>query len=481
MNKHTSLAHPSNRKHLITLLVSLVIPAIILIIPTELIPITGLTVTQQRVLAIFFMAAFLWVLEPVPSFSTSLIVIFTELVFVSDYSLVWFRHSENIGQLLNYKEIFASFSAPIILLFIGGFALANAIQKYQIDFTLANALLKPFGKNPKFVLFGLMLITAIFSMFMSNTATTAMMLSVLLPVLNALPNKDKIKSAFAIGVPFAANIGGIGTPIGTPPNAIALRNLPEGYTITFSEWMGFSVPYMIVLLVLCWFILCIVYPTQTKEVKVNIVTNKIPQYKKTIVYMVFGITIILWMTDFIHGMNSYIVAMLPMVIFFVLGILKKEDLQNFNWDVLWLVSGGIAIGYGMRVTGLAQSIVNTFDFSTISLLALILITMSISYVLSNFMSHTAAANLFFPILIIVVFNNQTLIDNGLVFQIILCVVFASSLSMLLPISTPPNALGYSTGYISIKDMVLLGAVIGGIGMLLAYFYFKLLITMGFLV
>ena len=462
----------------ISLIVSILIPLTILLVPLNFIPIHDITVTQQRILAIFVMAALMWVLEPIPNFTTSLVAIMSLLIFTST-SAPTFLKGEEYGIFINYKTIFSSFSAPIIMLFMGGFSLAIAIQKYHIDFTLARILLKPFGKKPKNILFGLMAVTALFSMFMSNTATTAMMLSILLPVLKALPAKDKIKGAFALGIPFAANIGGIGTPIGTPPNAIALGFLPNEYHISFASWMGLAVPFMLVLLVLTWVLLCFVHKTTTTNLEISIPPQeKVSRKKQIVIYTTFIITILLWITDSFHGIKSYVVALIPMVVFFITGILEKKDLSDFNWDVLWLVAGGIAIGTGMDKTGLAENLVKTFNLSEASFLTILVSSMFVSYLLSNFMSHTAASNLIFPIIIAIVIGNEAIVADGLVLLIILCTVFASSLSMILPISTPPNALGYSTGAVSTKEMAIMGLVIGIGGLIFAYFYFYFLTSIG---
>ncbi|MFR2949332.1 MAG: SLC13 family permease, partial [Akkermansia muciniphila] len=139
---------------------------------------------------------------------------------------------------MQQKSTMATFADPIIMLFLGGFFLAAAATKYRLDMNLAKVLLKPFGTNPKFVLLGLMSVTALFSMFMSNTATAAMMLAILTPVLALFTPEDKGRAAFALAIPIAANLGGIGTPIGTPPNAIALKALQGmGLDVSFGKWL----------------------------------------------------------------------------------------------------------------------------------------------------------------------------------------------------------------------------------------------------
>ncbi|HQU74564.1 MAG TPA: anion permease, partial [Calditrichia bacterium] len=145
----------------------------ILSLPVSAFGIPGLTILEQRVIAIFVLAACLWVTEPIPVHATSVLIIFLELVFLSDKGLVWLKGkagAADFGTAMGYKGIMATFSSPIILLFLGGFFLAMAATKYRLDINLARVLLKPFGNKPGRVLLGLMTITAMFSMFMSNTA-----------------------------------------------------------------------------------------------------------------------------------------------------------------------------------------------------------------------------------------------------------------------------------------------------------------------
>lgn len=164
----------------------------------------------------------------------------------------------NFGAELKSSDIMATFANPIIILFLGGFILAIAATKSGLDVLLARSLIKPFGKKSENVLLGFLLITGVFSMFVSNTATAAMMLTFLTPVFAALPASGKGRIALTMSIPVAANLGGMATPIGTPPNAIALQALngPELHMgIGFGQWMAFMFPLVIVLLLISWFIL----------------------------------------------------------------------------------------------------------------------------------------------------------------------------------------------------------------------------------
>ena len=174
------------------------------------------------------------------------------LLFCSDSGIKWMCNEEEVGTLLSYKGIMACFADPVIMLFIGGFILAIAATKTGLDAQLAKNLLKPFGQKSENVLLGFLVITGLFSMFISNTATAAMMLTFLTPVFKQLPANGKGRIALALSIPIAANIGGMGTPIGTPPNTIALKYLndPEGMNlgIGFGQWMLYMVPLVLVLL-----------------------------------------------------------------------------------------------------------------------------------------------------------------------------------------------------------------------------------------
>ena len=196
---------------------------IVLCLPLSAFGIDGLTLVEQRVIALFFFAAIMWITEGIPSWSTSVAIVVILLFVASDSSLSLVVHQDNplFGTLISHRKLMACFADPIIMLFIGGFILAIAATKSGLDIKLAKILLKPFGTKSENVLLGFILVTGLFSMFLSNTATAAMMLTFLAPVLRSLPANGRGKMALAMAIPVGANLGGIATPIGTPPNAIA--------------------------------------------------------------------------------------------------------------------------------------------------------------------------------------------------------------------------------------------------------------------
>ena len=459
---------------LIKLIIASVLAIAALFVPYEALGFVGdhaLNTLEIRVIAIFVMAALFWILQPFPIWSTSMFVIVLMILTLSNSALIPFR-VEGV-EPLKFKAIMATFADPIIMLFLGGFFLASAACKYNMDKNLARVLLKPFGKDPKWVLLGLMIITAVFSMFMSNTATAAMMLAILGPVLKLFDENDRGKAAFALAIPLGANIGGMGTPIGTPPNAIALGALQSsGFNISFGQWMEFGVPYVIVMMVIAWILLLKLYPIKMKEMNLDIEGangfDKSP--RAIIVYVTFAVCVLLWVTGKnVHGLNDNVIAMIPMAVFALTGVITKKDLNEMSWDVLWLVAGGFALGLGLQQTGLAKDLINAIPFNTWSPFVLMVGCGFICLFMANFMSHTSTASLLVPIFIVVAVScKENLAPLGGVTSLMVAVAFASSLGMCLPISTPPNALAHATGYTDTRGMAITGIVMGIGGLVLSW-------------
>lgn len=442
-------------------------------VPASFYGIEGLTVIQQRIIAIFAFATLMWVMEVVSSWATSLGIIVLMLLFTSDSGIKFMMSGDNVGTPLSHKSIMASFADPVIMLFIGGFVLAIAAAKTGLDAYLAKALLKPFGRKSENVLLGFILVTGLFSMFVSNTATAAMMLAFLTPVFKQLPPEGKGRIALALSIPVAANLGGMGTPIGTPPNNIALKYLndPDGLNLElgFGEWMLIMVPLVAVLLFISWGLLKTIFPFSQKTVDLEIEGEMKKGKNTTIVIVTFFITVLLWLTDSVTGINSNTVALIPVGVFAMTGVLTKYDLEEINWSVLWMVAGGFALGYGLNASGLAENAVKTIPFGDFSPLLILVISGLICYILSNFISNSATAALLMPILAVVCSAmGDKLAAIGGTPTVLIGVAIAASSAMILPVSTPPNALAFSTNLVQQKDMVKIGVIVGIISMVLGY-------------
>ena len=434
--------------------------------PSSMFGIDGLTVIQQRIIAIFAFATLMWILEVVSSWATSVAIIVLMLVFCTDSGIAPMVNEEQVGKLLSYKAVMATFADPVIMLFIGGFVLAIAATKTGLDAQLAKVLLKPFGTRSEMVLLGFLLITGLFSMFVSNTATAAMMLTFLTPVFHQLPPEGKGRISLAMSIPIAANLGGMGTPIGTPPNTIALKYLndPEGLNLGlgFGQWMLFMFPLVLILLFISWRLLLKIFPFTQKRIELNIDGGMKKGAHSWIVIITFFVTVALWLLDRVTGINSYTVAMIPFMVFALTGVISKRDLEQINWSVIWMVAGGFALGYGLNASGLAANAVKSIPFGEFSPMLILLMGGLICYLLSNFISNSATAALLMPILA------DKLAPIGGTSTVLIGVAIAASSAMILPISTPPNALAFATGYVKQKEMSLIGAVMGIISMVLGF-------------
>lgn len=473
----------SNKKFDVKLCVLLPLVLIVTIVlwavPVTSFGIEGLTVVQQRVIAIFVFAAMMWMFEVIPNWTTSLAVIVLSLLTVSNKGLSFFCN-EAAGKLVDYKAIMSAFADPTVMLFMGGFVLAIMATKYGLDVTLAKAMLKPFGTKPRFVLLGFLIVISVFSMFMSNTATAAMMLAFLAPVLAVLPDDDKGKIGLALSIPIAANLGGIGTPIGTPPNATAVKFLSEaGYDVSFGEWAMRMIPFVIIMILFAWVLLQIVFPFKAKRIELKIPdNNRKKDWKTIVVWVTFIGTILLWVTEKLTGINSNIVALIPLAVFTCTGIFTKEDIKEINWSVLWLVAGGFALGTIMNGTGLAATLINAIPFGSMSVVLVLIIAGLVTYLLSNFISNSATAALVIPILIVIAMgmadpaaaNNSSFLALGGTKAMISFIAICASIAMLFPISTPPNAIAASTGLVKTKDMAKVGIIIGVVGFILGFFW-----------
>ncbi len=545
-------------KSIIKILIVLLIAGSMLFIPFESMGV-DINPVQSRVIALFVFAALMWILEPIPIWTTSVVVITISLLAMSNQSLTCLKvdrydkaavcsviddacagivspeataklkddmaevlkkktnlsaadfrstlsdklmplseeaatklYQPEMDQkikglkfinVMQQKSTMATFADPIIILFLGGFFLAAAATKYGLDLNLARVLLKPFGTNPKFVMLGLMVVTALFSMFMSNTATAAMMLAILGPVLKLFAPEDRGRAAFALCIPVAANIGGIGTPIGTPPNAIALKAMQDmGLSISFGKWMMFGIPFVVLMLLVGWALLCVMFPIKQKELKLAVGGEFRKDAKAIVVYITFAVTILLWVLGKdVHGLDSNTIAIIPICAFAVTSVITKDDLKAMSWDVLWLVAGGFALGVALQETSLAKDMINAIPFASWNPVMLMVGAGCICLFMATFMSHTATASLLMPILAGVAgaMVSAGAMDSAGAIGLLCAIAFASSLGMALPISTPPNALAYATGLVESKGMAISGTVLCLLGLVLTFGLMYFLGAVGF--
>lgn len=416
----------------------------------------GLPREQAFMAGILVLAAVLWVSEAIPLFATSVIVIALQVLFLANPG-GWTGFGFTEGEGPSVRNLLNAATDPVLVLFFAGFVMARAAVKEGVDQTLGALLLRPFLRSRSSFLYGILGVTALFSMWMSNTATAAFMLTLVAPLAARLPEEDGYRKALLLAVPFAANIGGLGTPIASPPNAIAIGYLQRaGVPVGFLEWMILAVPLVLVLLVFTgWLLLALTRSGGKRPVNLELASPPLTA-KGRVVLWTFAVTVSLWITEGLHGLPSSVVALLPLAILLMTDVINRADVNRLDWDVLLLIGGGLALGYGLQITGLDGRIVTLLPSA--EGFGLVLILMTLTLVLSNFLSNTAVANLLLPVGLA-----AALAVEGELRAVILGIALMASLSMALPISTPPNAMTYATGLVRTPDMAKSGVVIGVVG------------------
>ncbi|MEM7807886.1 MAG: DASS family sodium-coupled anion symporter, partial [Planctomycetota bacterium] len=353
---------------------------------------TDLPREQVYMTGIFVLAALLWLTQSVPLFATSIVIIGAMVIFLAnpgEWAGFGFEEATRADQP-TYRQILAVGASPIIILFFGGFILAEALVKQGVDKSMAAIIVRPFGGKPRATLAAVMGATAFFSMWMSNTAATAMMITLVGAMMMGVAQSEPFRRAMILGVAFAANIGGMGTPIGTPPNAVALEALRQrGITVRFGEWMLIAVPLAMGLLVVAWLMLILIYKPEAKDLALRPEPQRITGRGK-FTLVIFGVTILLWLTGTWHGVPSYVVALLPAVVFTSTGIIGRDDVNSLEWNILILIAGGLAIGLGMKLVGLDDTIAGAVsNFGITSSFLIVALLAGVTLLLSNFMSNTA--------------------------------------------------------------------------------------------
>jgi len=410
-----------------------------------------ITRAQEISLTILVITATLWITELIPLFVTSFMVILMQIVWL----LPTINADRTAEEALN-KEIFLSpFFCNIILLFLGGFVLSAMLHKFSLDLRIARWILKKTGSKPSRVLLGIMLVSSILSMWMSNTATAAMMLAIVFPIISKIPETSKFSKALALAIPFACNLGGLGTPIGSPPNAIAMSYLEKaGIEISFFTWIVAAVPLMLVLLTFLWFLLLKLFPPGDLEIQFDHKESEKLNRRQYIIIAVFLITCLGWLTTRYHHMSTGVVSLFPIIVCFGFRLLDTNDFRGLSWDILFMLGGGLCLGVGLKSSGLTEAIVAMIPTEGGFVLIIFAI---LATVMTTFMSNTATANLIIPIAVSI---------GGDTSQLVLTIAIMCSTAMALPVSTPPNAIAFGSGILKAKNMIFPGFIISTVSLIL---------------
>jgi sodium-dependent dicarboxylate transporter 2/3/5 len=423
------------------------------------------TDSQVYVFFLLFFAIGLWLTEAIPPFAVSLFIM-AYLVFALGNKYIN-SAPENIAK---YAQ---TFSSSVIWLMLGGFFLASAMTKTKLDEGLFRLTIKLSGTNPRNLLIGLMLVTMLASMLMSNTATTAMVIAAVTPLVVSMGKKSGIAKALLLGIPIAATIGGMGTIIGTPANAIAAGALEhEGIAIGFIDWMKYGAPVALLLTAVSCFVLIKVFIKDTTPISLDFIKTNDTKLSgriilhRRIVLLVILATVTLWLTTSFHGLTVASICAVPLVFLTLLGVLEGKDIQGLPWDTLLLVAGGLSLGIALEQSGLLNHYAQKLIHLKINTTLLVFIFAFITMFVSNIMSNTAASTIMIPLGMAILVGIKT--------EVALIVALSASAAMFLPVSTPPNAIAYSTGLLDQKDFRIGGILIGLLGPVLAILWVLLI-------
>lgn len=435
------------------------------------------TSTQQYVFFILVFAVALWVTEAIPPFAVGLLIVGLLIFLIG-------RVDENVKGTDDYIDVYKfvnTWSNSVIWLMLGGFFLAEALKKTGLDADLFRLSMSRVGNQAQYILLGIMGATAVLSMFMSNTATTAMMIASILPFIKQFGKENNLAKAMLIGIPAAAAVGGMGTIIGSPPNAIAvdaISSYAQSHglkTIGFLEWMMLGIPIALVLTLVFWKILTRKFKVSNQIVDLSFMSNTNDQpkemhvtdkFKKQFVLWTLGATVLLWLTGRWHGIPAAAVSGIPIILLPMVSIVTGDDVRKLPWDTLMLVAGGLSLGLAIQESGLAEFFVAKLQNFSFNEYAFLVIFAFATVILSNIMSNTATATILIPIAAILPGVNPI--------AMAIVIGLSASCAVFLPVSTPPNAIAFSTGYLKQSDFKLGGFSIGIIGPILAIAWVLLL-------
>tara|TARA_B100001057_G_scaffold294504_1_gene294586 strand:- start:11933 stop:13396 length:1464 start_codon:yes stop_codon:yes gene_type:complete len=394
---------------------------------------------------------------------------------------------------LSLTETTASFGHKYVFLYIGGFIIAIAIQKWNLHKRIALNIINLIGTNIVNIILGFMLATAFMSMWISNTATSVMMLPIALAIVAQLRDNPETKEdenlnfgkALMLAIAYSASIGGVATLIGTPPNLVLAGVVEEtfGYEITFAKWFQFGFPISMFLLFICWKYLTSLafkfkqktFPGGRAEISKQLIELGSISYEEKLVCGVFAMTAFAWITrsfllePIIPGIDDTIIAIIGAIVIFLLPtknnkrrLLNWEEAVELPWGILLLFGGGMALAAGFKESGLALWIGTQMTLlDGVSLFLLVFILISSVNFLTEITSNLATTAMLLPIL----YPMAMTLDVH-PFVLMVSATVAASCAFMLPVATPPNAVVFGSGYLRIPDMVRVGIWMNLISILL---------------
>lgn len=417
----------------------------------------GIPLAAQMVLAISFLALVLWITEVIPLHITALLVGLLLIILVP-------YPAENV---------FPAYFDKVVVLVLGGFALAVGMHKHHLDEYLSHKLLGRFSSSPALLVLGALSVTAGVSLWISNSAAAALAMPLVLVILKT-NHREKGHSTFAkamvIAVAYGATIGGMGTLIGSTPNVLAQKFLSQGNaTYGFVEWGVRAFPFTVLMVVVTWLLLLVVFKPEPFTPRMKKFDAPFTREQMG-VGAIFALTVLLWVTESVHGVSNSVVALLPIVLLSVFRLLHVNDFKEMGWDSLILIGGGVALGGAIEASGLsailAQLLGNVWGTQPYWLVLGGLGLVGV--LLTSFISNTAASAVFLPIV-----ASLAGVLGADVTNLVTAAALGVSLDFILPMGTPPTAIAYSTRYVHMGDLLKSGILVSTAGVILlaimAYF------------
>ncbi|MFT6370711.1 MAG: sodium-dependent dicarboxylate transporter 2/3/5 [Maribacter sp.] len=404
-------------------------------------------------------------------------------------------------KIMPIADVGANYGSPIIFLFFGGFVMALALEKVNLHKRIALNIIKITGTTPNKVVLGFMIATATLSMWISNTASTVVMLPIAMSVIGLLINDadgfTKSDRNFALcvmlGIAFSANAGGIATVIGTPPNSVMIGLLESEYNIqiSFLKWMVIGVPFSVLMIAISYLVL-VKWMFPNKQLKFNasrdIIKTELTKLgpmtgKEKMVLVIFGITIFLWVFRTLINkllpelaLSDTIISMIAAVSLFAIPynlkkgdfIIKWKDTSKLAWGILILFGGGLALAKGMSVSGIVDVVAHTIAASEISIFITAVLLITLMLFMTELMSNVALVAVLAPVVAGIAIGLEIPI-----LYLLIPVTMASSCAFMLPMATPPNAIVFASGYIKVHEMARAGIILNliSVGLLILLFQF----------
>lgn len=417
----------------------------------------GLTHQGQVMIGILIMAAILWITEPIPLAVTGLLVIIIQPIL----------------QIREATDVFASFGNQAVFFLIGAFIIAGAIEKHGLHRRIALKFLHYFENNPRFFTLGIMITCAFLSFIMPEHGVAALFLPIIVSILIAMkivPRQSNFGKISMLAVAYGCSIGSLGTLIGGARNPLTIELLAKhspDLTVSFFEWMKIAMPVVLIALPLVWLVLQLSFPIKIKDItaakkEINSqvsIQGKISK-NEIVVLLILGFTIFLWIFFSQPQYTSYyglaVVAIIGSILLFVTKSITWRDVENrVPWGIILLYGGAITLGIGIQTTGAGEWIANSiFSMAGNNPLIVILAMILFTVILTNIMSNVAAVAILLPIGLSIA-TKITGISPQLAAMII---ALSGGLAFMFVISTPGNAITYSSGYFSTKDLLKAGFV-----------------------